>query len=43
MGRPVTNEHGTSVLAHAAWTRVGGAILVLLVLWLAVAWAVAVP
>jgi hypothetical protein len=33
----------SSILAEAAVVRVGGVLAILAVLWLAVAWAVAVP
>ena len=33
----------TSMLTQAAFVRVGGVLIVLAVLWLAVLWAVAVP
>lgn len=40
---PVGDTRIASVLSRSATARLGGVAIALLVLWLAVAWAVAVP
>lgn len=39
----ISRSQASSMLAQAAIVRIGGVLLVLGILWLAVAWAVAVP